>query len=85
MINFFFNFLVLKNGLSPHLLDDEVQVVPELVAQLPELGLPLVLEAELEGLLGDVIEVKLLTPFFGLSIIIFIQTYQTKFWGVIFF
>ena len=30
-------------------------MVPELVAQLPEFRLPLVLEAELEGLLRDVV------------------------------
>ena len=38
-----------------YLFDDQIQMVSEFVAQLPELGLPLVLEAELEGLLGDVV------------------------------
>ena len=32
------------------LLDDQIQVIPQLVAQLPELSLPLILQTESEGL-----------------------------------
>ena len=48
-------------GVGVGVLDDQVQVVPELVAELPELCLALVLQAELEGLLRDVV-VETLNP-----------------------
>jgi len=36
-------------------LDDQIQMVPEFVTELPEFSFPLVLEAKLESLLSDVV------------------------------
>jgi hypothetical protein len=45
----------LKKNSRDHLLNNKVEMVAQLVAQLPEFGLSLVLEAKLEGLLGNVV------------------------------
>ncbi len=60
----FFYFRNIAIQRKTHLLDDEVQMVAQLVAQLPELRLPLILEAELERLLGNVV-IQSLHPWVG--------------------